>query len=253
MSLNYKSPIFFSVIVFGNVLSKLVKKMCNVNNFAEDIIVDATINTVSKFPKILSAILIFIGLSTCGALSLCLGTLFQFLKLFKMYKSYTEWLIKKSLGFEKNAKKKQEDFDKMYFHLSLGLLWALISVLNLPSLLAWSHNVSLGIFQPLSPDHSFLASVIYSLSISFIWQNDKPNKFRTHYHWVSMSYQIASILTVLFGLVSLYRINYIVSAVMVCLIGHQVYAPVDHEKQFIEDTPEIEATDEDESGKEKTD
>merc|ERR1711935_471565 len=223
---------FLTVIVFGNVLSKLTKKLFSANSLAEDIIVDTTINTVNRFPQIMSAALIAIGASTCGALSLCLGTLFHFLKLFKMYKSYTEWLLKKSLGIE-NLVKTQDDFEKMYFHLSLGLLWALVSVLNLPSLLAWSHNVSLGFFQPLSPDHSYYTSIIYCLSIIIIWHDHQPDKFRIRYHWVSMSFQATSVLTIMFGLLSMYRINYFVSFVMICLIAHQVFAPSDLEKQFI--------------------
>jgi len=230
---------FLTVIVFGNVLSKLTKKLFSANSLAEDIIVDTAINTVNRFPQILSAALIAIGASTCGALSLCLGTLFHFLKLFKVYKSYTEWLLKKSLGIE-NLVKTQDDFDKMYFHLSLGLLWALVSVLNLPSLLAWSHHTSLGIFQPLSPDHSYIVSVIYCLSLNFIWHDSQPDKFRTGYHLVSLSFQFASVITVLFGLVSLYRLNYILSVVMVCLTGHQVFAPIDLQKQFIRETAAVE-------------
>ena len=61
-----------------------MKKLFSANSLAEDIIVDTAINTVNKFPQIMSAALIAIGASTCGALSLCLGTLFHFLKLFKI-------------------------------------------------------------------------------------------------------------------------------------------------------------------------
>ena len=235
------------MIVFGNILNKVVKKLFSANSFVEDVIVDTAINTVNRFPKILSAALLVIGVTTCGGLSLCIGTLFHFLKLFKMYKSYTEWLVKKSLGIP--VVKKQEDYDKMYFHLSLGLLWALVSVLNLPSLLAWSHNVSLGFFQPLSPDHSYYTSIIYCLSIIFIWHDHQPDKYRIRYHWVSMSFQAASVLTVLFGLVSMYRINYFLSFVMICLVAHQIFAPTDLEKQFIPET----AVEVNEDRKEKTD
>ena len=227
-----------------------MKKLFSANSLAEDIIVDTAINTVNRFPQIMSAALIAIGASTCGALSLCLGTLFHFLKLFKMYKSYTEWLLKKSLGIE-NLVKTQDDFEKMYFHLSLGLLWALVSVLNLPSLLAWSHHISLGIFQPLSPDHSYIVSVIFCLSLNFIWHDSQPDKFRTNYHLVSLSFQFASVLTVLFGLVSLYRLNYILSFVMICLTAHQVFAPIDLQKQFIRETAAVEEVSDD--NKEKND
>ena len=232
---------FLTVVIFGNIISKFAKKIFNANNVIEDLATDAVLNTVTKFPIVLSLALLVIGTSTCGSLALCLGTLCHFLKLFKYYKSYLEWLTKKSLGMIKKEdlekyKSKEEDFQKIYFNLTFGLLWALTTVLNLPSLLAWSHNLSLGIFQPLSPDFSlFPTSVIYSISISFLWQDDQPYKFRAYYHYVSTACQFSSILIVLFGLVSLYRINYILSFVMICLISHRVFAPVNLDKVFITD------------------
>lgn len=229
---------FMTVIVFGNVLNKLVKRVVNVEGMAQDLVADVAINAIGKFPTVLSVLLLAIGASTCGAVSLSLGTLCHFLKLFKIYKSYLEWLVKKSLGMT-NTTKKQEDFDKMHFHLSLGLLWALTTVLNLPSLLAWSHNaVTLGIFIPLSPDHSFVPAVIYCLSIPFTWNDSQPNKQKTHYYLVSFSCQLASVLIVSFGLVSMYRINYIVSFVVVCLSLHQAFAPVDANKTFVTEEAE---------------
>ena len=51
----------------------------------------------------------------------------------------------------------------------------------------------------------------------------------------------------------LYRINYILSFVMIGLIAHQAFAPMDFQKQFITENPApapVEATDD---SKEKTD
>ena len=56
------------------------------------------------------------------------------------------------------------------------------------------------------------------------------------HYWVSMSFQAASILAVLFGLVSMYRINYFLSVVLICLVEHQIFEPKDLEKQFIPET-----------------
>ena len=226
---------FLTVIMFGNVISKFTKKIFGADNTIEEIATDTVLNSVGKFPKVLSFLLLVIGTSTCGSLALCLGTLCQFLKLFKMYKSYLEWLVKKTLGMNPKQKlsKTGEDFDRIYFHLTIGLLWALTTVLNLPALLAWSHNISLGIFQPLTSDHSYIVAVIYSLSISFIWYDDQPNKFKLYYHYVSTFCQFSSVMTVLFGILSMYRINYILTLVMIALTTHQLFAPYNLEKEFI--------------------
>lgn len=222
---------FLTVIIFGNVINKFTKRVMNVQGMAQEMIADAAISGITKFPKILSIILLVIATSTCGTVALSLGTLSQLLKLFKVYKSYLEWLTKKSLGMPS----KNDDFDKMHFRLALAILWALTTVLNLPSLLAWSHNISLGIYIPLSPDHSYLVAVMYCLSIMFVWHDGQPNRLKIRYQYVSITCQLGSVLTLAFGLITLHRINYILCLVIAALSVHQGFAPIDADKKFIGD------------------
>ena len=118
---------FFTIILFGNLLQKFVTKFVNsqipASGIVTEMVADSVISGLTKFPMILAAILMVLSTCTCGTVALCLGTLFQFLKLFKMYKKYLDWLVKKSFGMENQ----QElfEFDQLNFHLSLGLFWTL--------------------------------------------------------------------------------------------------------------------------------
>ena len=227
---------YMKIIIYGNVMQKFVTKFINsqipVTGVVTEVVTDSVISGLTKFPIILSFLLIILGTSTCGTLSLCLGTLFQFLKLFKMYKKYLDWLLKKSIGIEDQIS--TFEFDQFNFQLSLGLLWTLTTVLNVPSLLAWSHDLSFTAW-PLTLDHSYLTSVIFCLSIPVLWSESCPNKFKTRYSRLSYGLQFCSILIVLFGIISLYRINYILSCAMIMLGAHQITSSIDPTKSFFEE------------------
>ena len=143
---------FFCIIVlaqmFNKFLSKIISKVLP-NNFLIDIMVDSVISNFSKFPKLLSAVLIGLSFLSCGTVALALGTLCHFMKMSKVYRNYMEWLIKKSVGIPQNKQFNEEIFEKLQLHLSFALLWTISFVLNLPSLLAWVHNISQGLYGPL--------------------------------------------------------------------------------------------------------
>ena len=50
-----------------------------------EIVADVAVSSLSKFPSILSCLLIALSAATCGSLALCAGCFCYFLKLFKMY------------------------------------------------------------------------------------------------------------------------------------------------------------------------
>ena len=111
--------------------------------------------------------------------------------------------------------------------------------LNVPSLLAWSHNLS---FSPLALDHSYLISVIYCANLPILWSETYPNKLKMHYSKLAYGLQFCSILIVLFGLVSLYRINYVLCCAMIMLGAHQLASAVNLSKKFFEEIQEGEVT-----------
>ncbi|XP_069692336.1 GPI inositol-deacylase [Periplaneta americana] len=67
-----------------------------------------TMAGLSKLPAVLAAFLIALIYSTCGALSLCVGAAFFFLKLCKMYEDYLEDLFKYSLKLLLQRRKKSK-------------------------------------------------------------------------------------------------------------------------------------------------
>ena len=244
-----------TVIIFGNTMQKFVTRFIQsripvpASGMVTEVVADSVLSGLTRFPIVLAGILILLGTSTCGTLALCLGTLFHFLKLFKMYKKYCEWLVKKSMGMLGDDQPKTFELDQLHFHLALGLLWTMTTVLNIPSLLAWSHDLSFA--WPLAFDHSYLISVIYCANIPVLWSETYPNKFKTNYSRLSFGLQFCSILIVLLGLVSLYRLNYILCCAMMMLGAHQVTSAVDPSKTFLEDA--IDTTNEEGQEKEKTD
>merc|ERR1719297_694217 len=107
-----------------------------------EIVAEVAVASLSKFPSILSCILMALAGATCGSLALCVGCFCYFLKLFKMYQEYLEGLVKRAVGI------RDEDDPSVLlgvnFQFSLALLWLINTLLNLPVLITWSQNVSLG-------------------------------------------------------------------------------------------------------------
>ncbi|PSN32852.1 hypothetical protein C0J52_10314 [Blattella germanica] len=66
----------------------------------------------AKLPAAVAAFLIALNYRTCGALSLCVGSAFFFLKLCKMYEDYLEDLFKYSLRLILGRRKKNETTQK---------------------------------------------------------------------------------------------------------------------------------------------
>ena len=217
---------FLGVIAVNKLLSKILPSN---GNFLMDILVDSVVNYASKFPKLLSVTMLVIGSSTCGTVALAFGTLCHFLKLSKVYKNYLEWCVKKSLGITGEENPNAFLFEKLQLHLSLSLLWTLATVLNLPSFLAWTLIV-----KPLSPDHSFLTALIFTLSLPVFWSQERPSKFKLYYSPLSVFVKGCGIVVIAFALHTAYRINYVLNLVMLVLSLHQYFAPEDLSKEFQE-------------------
>merc|ERR550519_737953 len=121
------------IVLFGTLAHKAVVKYFTTKTIADEIVADIAVSGLNKFPSILGAILIAVGFATCGSVSLCLGCLCYFVKLFKMYEDYLKFLFKRAVGL------KQEDDDPglltgINFQFTLGLLWMMSTLLNVPTL-----------------------------------------------------------------------------------------------------------------------
>merc|ERR1711971_84329 len=107
---------------------------------------------------------------------------------------------------------------------SLALLWALNTVLHVPSLIAWSQNVKLGL--SLDTDPSLGPAIAMLASLAVLWQHDgQPRVERKYYAIAAIILQGAAISIAAFAMVSLYRLTYIISAVFVVVALHQALSP----------------------------
>ncbi len=224
-----------SVFLLGNLAHKFFVKVLArqlTGSDSSEIVFDSIVAGVSRFPMIIASVLLAIGTGSCGTMSLVFGTFIQFLHISKMYKDHVEKIVKKTLGLVPKDKPLDFDLGPLNFQLALGLLWMMTTLLNVPSLLAWTFGNSM-LLQPLTKDHSYLVSVILCLSLPVLWNERKPSKFKKHYQPLAFGLQFCSILIMLYGLISAYRINYFVTAAVTMLFLHQLLAPSDPDKTFI--------------------
>jgi len=138
---------WISVLAFGNSANSIIMKFfagAVPAAAANEMVLDAAVSTVEKFPFILSFFLIMLGGSCCGTLALCAGTFCHFVHLFNMYKD----LIKnKVLGLVQQVVGNDDLFGRIHFQFTLAIMWVLMTLLNAPALMAWTQNVQVSILQ----------------------------------------------------------------------------------------------------------
>jgi len=214
------------ILAFGNTANLLLSKfVAQAVPIANEVVVDVAISTVEKFPFILSLILVAIGASSCGTLALCLGTFAHFVHLFNMYKDFLKSKLFKVRDEPTEGEGEESDWIQMgqiHFQFSLALLWVLTTLLNAPSLMAWIHNLESGF--NLQKDPSQITALILCLSLPYLWGENRPNLNLANYNNLSAGIQFFSILTLLYGSLTVYRVNYFICAVFVCTALHQMMA-----------------------------
>ena len=214
------------VVVFGNAANKAATTfVAGYVGVQSELLVDVALGGLNKFPFVISGILMAVSAATCGDVGLCLGTFCNFLHLFDMYKDYLQELLKEAAGdmFPGDRKKTKEALlNAVHFQFSLSLLWALTTVLNAPSLLAWSRSLPLG---QLSPDPSLLPSLFLAGSLAVTWGGaGRPNPVLCGYGPLSFAIQFLAVMVVTYGSVSMYRVNYFL-CVTFALIAVQQLVP----------------------------
>merc|ERR1711936_1374221 len=113
----------------------------------------------------------------------------------------------------------------IHFQFTLGMLWALTTLLNLPTLVAWTQNIQHGVALPADP------SVILCSSLAILWQNDgKPRVEKKYYAVLAIILQAVGIFIGSFALLTIYRVNFAISTVFVVISSHQLVGP-DRESQ----------------------
>ena len=210
---------------------------------ANEAVLDVAVSAVEKFPFILSLILVSIGASCCGTLALSIGTFCHFIHIFNMYKDFLKSKLMKAVKVEGEPEGDQELLGRIHFQFSIALLWVLVTLLNAPSLMAWTHNLDVGF--NLHKDPSQITALVICLSLPYLWGDSRPNVNLANYNNISAAIQFFSILTLLYGSITVYRVNWFMCAVFVCTAVHQMVAgprpePVPVETEAVEATEAVE-------------
>ncbi len=182
---------------------------------------------------VLSAVLIGLAASTCGATALCLGTFAHFLQLFNLYKDYLKLLLKEGSSNDDDGsikKRKDAALSTLHFQFSVSLLWSLLALCNAPSLLAWSRDVQWAVaagaeLSRLNPDPSLIVAVAMAAAMPVTWGDRAPRTNARYLDKLCLVLQLCCVLVVLYGSLTFYRLNYFAAAAFVSLALHQLLAP----------------------------
>ena len=237
------------VAVFGRAAHKVAvgffaARVPAVPVAAGEMVAEAALSGLSKVPIFLSAFLIALAASTCGTVALCLGTFVHLVQVFGLYKDYLKLLLKDG-GSDEEAKKrleerKQRAMDSLHFQFTIALLWTLTAVANAPSLMAWARNLQWAVdhappsssgggrlsfsVSRLDPDPSLAVTVAMASAMVATWGDRAPRARAAFTNRLAQALQFCCILIVLYGSVSLYRLNYFLAAAFAVLGLHQLLA-----------------------------
>jgi len=213
--------VWIIIIGFGTMIQKgLTRLLTSGISPIQGVLGELAVSSMARFPSILSVLLISLAISTCGSLSLCLGSLAYLLKLISMYQEYLDTVVKRSLGL------REEDdlslLQGLHHQLPLAVLWLTGSILQLPVLLTWGSSLS----GSLPADPSLPHAIVMSLSLASLWQNDgKPRVEKKYFSVMAIILNMIAIFIISFSFVSLYRLSYAISGVFVIVGCHQLLAP----------------------------
>ncbi|CAH0564162.1 unnamed protein product [Brassicogethes aeneus] len=110
----------------------------------------------------------------------------------------------------------------IFFHSSIFFIWTLLTLVNVPIVLTWAHNFKYSIF--LTPDPSFLPGMVLSICAFPLWQMDLPKRKRWNKEVSEIILGITG-LVLIYAPISIYRLNYFLTFVIVLVLLHQIFAP----------------------------
>ncbi|VEN44299.1 unnamed protein product [Callosobruchus maculatus] len=123
-------------------------------------------------------------------------------------------------------------YSAIFFHSTIFLLWFIVTVINLPAVMTWARNFQFN--KTLTPDDSFIPGIVLSVCAFPLWQFELPNSNRKWLEKLQLFVLAVAIICLLFATISVYRLNYLLTATIAVVTLQQLLAP------------KIEATDEDE-------
>ncbi|XP_046461194.1 GPI inositol-deacylase-like [Daphnia pulex] len=190
------------IYIGGNVLHTIIIRYLRSSFGISLIVAEVVAIGLSRIPLVISVALIAIGCSTCGSLALFLGLGVYIWKLF----DYFEDELESMLGDEEN----QEVDDDFHINTTISLLWFSTAILSLPTLVVWSTSPSL----TLPNDYWLVPSFVWNICGMMILQKSKSvhDSAAGSYGYLGSAFAVLSVLLVSYSLVSIYRIQYFVTA-----------------------------------------
>lgn len=115
------------------------------------------------------------------------------------------------------------DYNGIFFHSTIFFLWCIVACINIPAVLTWAHNFKF--YKTLSPDDSFVPGLTLSLCSFPLWQLEFPRKNAKGLDALGVIITMVILLCLIFATVSLYRLNYLLTFVIVLVTLHQLIVP----------------------------
>ncbi|XP_055373238.1 GPI inositol-deacylase [Condylostylus longicornis] len=115
-----------------------------------------------------------------------------------------------------------ESFSSINFHMTLLILLGILTLINLPATVSWAKNYTYD--RRLSPDPSYIPSLIVLLSISILRQFGAPRNVYGYTILSGILYAIAGG-CILYCQDSIYRLNYIIPAIFLLITIQQLFLP----------------------------
>lgn len=188
----------------GNILHTLIIRYLRGSYGISLIVAEVVAIGLSRIPLVISVALVAIASSTCGSLALFLGLAVCIWKLFGYYEDELESM----LSDEEN----QEVDDDFHINTTISLLWLCTAFLSVPTLVVWSRSPDL----ILPNDYWLVPSFAWSISGMMIWQRSEAVQEKSaSYGRVGNVVSVLSLLLLTYGLVSIYRISYFITAAIV--------------------------------------
>ncbi|XP_017776113.1 PREDICTED: GPI inositol-deacylase [Nicrophorus vespilloides] len=112
--------------------------------------------------------------------------------------------------------------NEIFFHFTIFLLYLFVTILNIPSLLTWAHNFKYSKY--LESDPALTPAFVLCTCAFALWQYDFPRVKKQFYNELSVMMIITCVVTMMYGIISIYRLSFIISGVVAVITVHQLYA-----------------------------
>ncbi|KAI4456726.1 negative regulator of vesicle formation-related [Holotrichia oblita] len=122
------------------------------------------------------------------------------------------------------------DNNELYFHFTIFCLWFLVTCINIPTALMWAHNFKYN--TRLDADPSFIPGFMLCTCALALWQFEYPLVEKKWYKELGYIVYILTVFSFMYGIFSIYRLNYVLSIVITLITLHQIFAP-------LKDVPQI--------------